>query len=85
MPADFTPRGSASRADCSGFYTRADDDPETVEALPKRYTAADIAEKVVRDIDHWYDADSNVCRIAEFDGLQHNVHGRGAVISWVIE
>lgn len=35
------------------FYARGDEDPETVEALPERYTAADIAEKVVHDIDHW--------------------------------
>lgn len=67
------------------FYTRADGDPKTVEALPERYTAADIAEKVVRDIDHWYDAEASVCRIAEFDGLQHTVHRQGAAISWVVE
>lgn len=67
------------------FYTRASDDPETVEGLPERYTAADIAEKVVRDIDHWYEAEASVCRIAEFDGLQHTVHGQGAAISWVLK
>jgi len=67
------------------FYTRADDDPETVEALPERYTPEDIAEKVVRDIDYWYETDANVCRVAEFGGLQHDVHGQGAVISWVVE
>ena len=67
------------------FYTRADDDPETVETLPERYTPEDIAEKVVRDIDHWYDAGAGVCHIAKFDDLQHDVHGQGAVISWVVE
>jgi hypothetical protein len=67
------------------FYTRADDDPETVEALPERYTAEDIAEKVVCDVDHWYEAEASVCHIAEFGGLQHAVHGQGAVISWVVE
>lgn len=67
------------------FYKRADDNPETVEALPERYTAADIAEKVVRDINHWYEPEASVCRIAEFDDLQHTVHGTGAVISWVIK
>jgi hypothetical protein len=67
------------------FYTRADDDPETVEALPERYTAGEIAEKIVRDIEHWYEIDASVCRIAEFDGLQHDVHRQGAAISWSIE
>jgi hypothetical protein len=66
------------------FYTRADDDPETVEALPERYTAEDIARKVVRDINYWYAVEANVCRIAGFDGLRHGVHGRGAVISWLV-
>lgn len=67
------------------FYARADDDPKTVEALPERYTPESIAEKVVRDIRHWYNAEASVCRIAEFDGLQHAVHGQGATISWVVE
>ena len=67
------------------FYARSADDPETVEAFPERYTATDVAEKVVRDVDHWYGIDVNVCRIATFDGLQHTVHGRGAVISWITE
>jgi len=66
------------------FYTRAAGDP-TVEALPERYTPEDIAEKVVRDIGHWYNAGASVCHIAKFDGLQHDVHGQGAVISWVVE
>lgn len=67
------------------FYTRADDDPETVGALPERYTPEDIAEKVVRDIDYWYEVEASVCHIAKFDGLQHDFHGQGAVISWVVE
>lgn len=67
------------------FYTRAADDPKTVTAFPERYTAADVAETVVRDVDHWYEAEASVCRIAEFDGLQHAVHRQGAVISWIVE
>lgn len=42
------------------FYTRADDDPKTVAALPERYTAGDIAEKVVRDSAYWYEVDVSV-------------------------
>lgn len=67
------------------FYTRAGDDPEIVEALPERYTAEDIAEKVVHDINYWYEAEASVCCIAKFEGLQHDVHREGAVISWVVE
>lgn len=67
------------------FYTRAADDTETVEGLSERYTAAEVAEKVVHDIEYWYEAEASVCRIAEFDGLRHDVHGAGAAISWVIE
>jgi hypothetical protein len=67
------------------FYARADDDPETVETLPGRYTPEDIAEKVVCDVGHWCEAEASVCRIAEFDGLRHTVHEQGAVISWVVE
>lgn len=67
------------------FYRRADDDPKTVEALSERYTPAEIAEKVVDDINHWYEADPTVCRIARFDGLQHSIHRRGAAISWIVE
>ncbi|QSG10574.1 hypothetical protein HSBGL_0133 [Halapricum desulfuricans] len=61
------------------FYRRADDDPETVEALPERYTAGEIAEKVVHDIEHWYEIDASVCRIADC------IHRQGAVISWIVE
>jgi hypothetical protein len=67
------------------FYRCADGDPKTVEALPDRYTAADIAEKVIHDIDDWYEAEASVFQIAEFDGLQHSVHGAGATISWIVE
>ncbi|MFP9191391.1 hypothetical protein ACLI4Q_07000 [Natrialbaceae archaeon A-CW1-1] len=66
------------------FYTRADEDPKTVEALPDRYTATNIAEKVVRDIQYWYEIDASVCTIVPFDGLQHTVHKQGAAISWVV-
>jgi hypothetical protein len=67
------------------FYTRADADSETVEELPERYTAVDIAEKVVRDINYWYEIDASVCEITHFTGLQHTVHKQGAVIPWRIE
>lgn len=67
------------------FYKRADDDPEEVNGLPGRFTAEDIARKVVEDIDHWYDFEARVCNIAKFDGLRHSVHKQGAVMTWVVE
>lgn len=66
------------------FYTR-ESNKTTVEALPERYTAEDIAEKIVRDIEYRYDADARVCEIADFDGLRHRVHKQGAVITWLVE
>jgi hypothetical protein len=66
------------------FYTRSEDDPEPVESLSERYTAEEIAERVVRDLEYWHDADAKVCGMSRFDGLRHRVHGRGAVVSWLI-
>lgn len=35
--------------------------------------------------DHWYEIEVSVCCITTFDGLQHDVHGQGAVVSWVVK
>ena len=67
------------------FYTRSENDPETVQALPSRYTANDIADKIAEDISYWYDLNVSICNIAPFSGLQHTVHKQGAIISWVIK
>jgi hypothetical protein len=67
------------------FYKRADAEPETVEALPSRYTAEDIADKIAKDIEHWYDREASVCEISHFSGLQHAIHKQGAIISWIVE
>lgn len=67
------------------FYVRSDDDPRTVNALPERYTAENIAEKVVQDIEYWYDINAEVCQLSRFGGLQHTVHKQGAVISWLLK
>jgi hypothetical protein len=66
------------------FYKRADDDPETVKALPERFTADDLAEKVRQDIEYWYECTVSVECVASVDNLQHRVHGQGAVITWKI-
>lgn len=67
------------------FYRRADDDPEESISLPERLTARDLAEKVVQDVEYWYDFEVSVCRIARFEGLRHPVHKQGAVITWAVE
>ncbi|MFB6152468.1 MAG: hypothetical protein ABEJ40_11745 [Haloarculaceae archaeon] len=76
-------------ADRSGllglFYTRADEDSKAVSELPERYTATDIAEKIVRDIDYWYGVNASVCNISRFGGLQHTVHKQGAVLSFMLQ
>jgi len=66
------------------FYQRGRDDPETVNGLPERFIAEELAEKVVHDIEYWYDFDAEVCEVASFDGLQHTVHQRGAAITWTV-
>jgi hypothetical protein len=67
------------------FYKRAESDPETVEGLPTRYTAEDIADKIANDIAYWYDVEATVCEIAHFTGLQHTIHKQGAIISWTVD
>lgn len=67
------------------YYDRAADDPTTVSSLPKRYTPADLAAKVVADIEFWYDLDATVAAINRVAELQHRVHKRAAVITWTIE
>jgi len=67
------------------FYERADNDPETVETLPSRYTTEDTADKIAKDIAYWYDVKATVCEIAHFTGLQHTIHKQGAIISWTVE
>lgn len=65
------------------FYERADEDAEEVSAFPERFTAENLAEKVVHDAEYWYGYQLRVCNIAEFSGLQHAVHKQGAVITWM--
>ena len=67
------------------FYKRSDDDSQAVQRLPERYTAEDLAEKVERDIEYWYDIEATVSNIAEVEGLQHSIHKQGAAITWRIE
>lgn len=67
------------------FYKRSSDDPASVEELPEKFQSSELAEKVVRDIEYWYEFDAEVCEIASFSGLQHEVHQQGAVITLVVD
>jgi hypothetical protein len=60
------------------------DDPASVEQLPEKFEASELAEKVVQDIEYWYELDAEVCEVAPFSGLRHEVHEQGAVITWVV-
>ena len=44
--------------------------------------AETLAEKVVQDVDYWYNLQLNVSTIARFTDLRHPVHQQGAVIMW---
>lgn len=61
-----------------GLYYEARDEPYD------ELDADRLGEKFVRDADHWYDADVRLRRVAEFDGLRHPHHQRGAVIAWEV-
>jgi hypothetical protein len=66
------------------FYKMDSDDPASVEQLPEKFEASELAEKVVQDIEYWYELDAEVCEVAPFSGLRHEVHEQGAVITWVV-
>jgi hypothetical protein len=67
------------------FYKRSDDDPETVAALPERFTADELAERVAHDIAYWHGIDAEICAVESFSGLRHRIHKQGAVITWALE
>jgi hypothetical protein len=67
------------------FYARAEDDPTTVRATPEMFTAEILAQKIVEDIEYWFDFEAEVCECAHFSGLRHSIHGRGAAITWALE
>lgn len=66
------------------FYKRASDDSASVEEFPEKFEASELAEKVVEDIQYWYEFEVEVCEVAEFSGLSHEVHQQGAVITWAV-
>ncbi len=49
-----------------------------------RMNAENVAEKLAQDIGFWYEFDAEVAETAEFEGLRHPHHQRGAVITWAL-
>lgn len=66
------------------FYKRSDEDPVTT-VHPEGFTAENLAEKLRRDIEYWYECTATVECVARFSGLQHPVQSQGAAITWQIE
>lgn len=48
-------------------------------------TSEEIAEKFAADVTQWTDHSISVDTIGKFEGLQHPVHTRGAVITWTLD
>lgn len=46
--------------------------------------ATGLAEKLVQDVTFWYGFTPNVVAVEPFNGLQHEVHGDGAIIAWAL-
>lgn len=44
--------------------------------------AKELAKKVEQDVMFWYGFKPNVVAVEPFSGLQHEVHGDGAIITW---
>lgn len=48
-------------------------------------TGTEIAEKFASDVDQWTDHSIDVVSVTQFEGLQHDVHSRGAILSWILD
>ena len=66
------------------FYKRSEMDDEEVEELPGKFTADQLAQKVVEDIDYWYEFQAEISNIVDFEGLRHRIHKQGSVITWEV-
>jgi hypothetical protein len=64
------------------FYKRSESDPENVRSLPERFNADDLAKKIARDIQYWHGVEAEICAVAKFSGLRHEIHKQGAAITW---
>jgi hypothetical protein len=44
-----------------------------------------IAEKFTIDVDQWTNHSIEIVSVAPFDGLQHDVYQRGAILTWLLD
>ena len=48
-------------------------------------TSDQIAKKFAEEVAQWTDYTLDIDTVARFDGLQHPVHTRGAIIVWTLD
>jgi len=56
-----------------------------VEGAGTEITGEDIADKFASDVEVWTRYSISVDTVAQFSGLQHEVHQRGAVLTWTLD
>jgi hypothetical protein len=56
-----------------------------VKGAGTEISSEEIAKKFATEVATWTDYSINVDTIAPFSGLQHPVHSRGAIITWVLD
>jgi hypothetical protein len=48
-------------------------------------TGEEVAEKFASDVVQWTDHSIGVVSVSQFEELQHDVHSRGAILSWLLD
>lgn len=56
-----------------------------VDGAGTEITSGEIADKFAADVDHWTDYSISIDRVARFSDLQHEVHHRGAILTWTLD
>lgn len=56
-----------------------------IEGAGTEISSQEIADKFAADVDHWTEYTISVDTIAQFSGLQHEVHHRGGVLTWTLD
>ncbi|QLD87723.1 hypothetical protein HWV07_01200 [Natronomonas salina] len=56
-----------------------------VDGAGTEITSREIADKFAADVAHWTDYSISIDTVARFSDLQHEVHHRGAVLTWTLD
>jgi hypothetical protein len=59
------------------YYERGDEEAPV-------YDSERLAEKVVSEARYWFDIELDVVDVIRFDGLRHDVHRQGAILTWAL-